>query len=730
MEATLSPSPGRNRGPRVIVFSRSMEVATPRKRSRLPSDPSASSSNAAETPRTANRGNPKVSRACDFCKSRKTKCSGNQPCARCKARGKPCRYDSAYTRGRPPTPPRSASHPYPEGSPLAPPSEEELVVSQIDPPLRVSTAPSRASPELGMAEIEGQILDPTSSPTFLHRAWKKLLSQGTESWSDNAKRAAESQPLTMAGDSPLPEADEATRLQLPSPSESRMLLDLYFDVCIATYRFLHRPAVERWLVVVEHNIKEGLPVWHEIGRPRAAIVLVALAIAISHHEKSETIGGVDRTSSLGDVLFGVAGRLTENETGHPKLESAQARLVQVIYLLITSRFNRAWYVFGNTLQIISAIGLHRRGQSKRQHVSGDYIHSQYRMRTFWTAYILDNYLGVILGRPRHFHDDDIDQDYPDCVHDEDMGSSEPCEPPDEDEGDYHIEALIHHAKIAQMIGSISREVYTIKPIPHQERIDAAYRHVQRIHEWRASLPLHLGSVRPSTLIVSFRRQAIVLKLAYSHAIMHASRLFILGGTDSNPIQQPYVEGCIAAAKTVLKCVDQLAKDGPIFHAFWWTHYVTFCSLLVVYVFEIQQRRLGRPIRGATDPRTNLLELAEKCQQHLALATASNSPSRRYAVILEEFRSAATSQQTRLEIDPALHNPIETVECGTVDGQLGAQPTHLEVVGPVGETPMLDFDLLDSWQTTDWLQLDSSAFWPHPDYDDVSNGWSDLAGWSL
>jgi hypothetical protein len=330
------------------------------------------------------------------------------------------------------------------------------------------------------------------------------------------------------------------------------------------------------------------------------------------------------------------------------------------------------------------------------------------MRTFWTAYILDNYLGVILGRPRHFHDDDIDQDYPDCVHDEDMGSSEPCEPPDEDEGDYHIEALIYHAKIAQMIGSISREVYTIKPIPHQERIDAAYRHVQRIHEWRASLPLHLGSVRPSTLIVSFRRQAIVLKLAYSHAIMHASRLFILGGTDSNPIQQPYVEGCIAAAKTVLKCVDQLAKDGPIFHAFWWTHYVTFCSLLVVYVFEIQQRRLGRPIRGVTDPRTDLLELAEKCQKHLALATASNSPSRRYAVILEEFRSAATSQQARLEIDPALHNPIEAVECGTVDGQLGAQPAHLEVVGPVGETPMLDFDLLDSWQTTDWLQLDSSV----------------------
>jgi hypothetical protein len=43
-----------------------------------------------------------------------------------------------------------------------------------------------------------------------------------------------------------------------------------------------------------------------------------------------------------------------------------------------------------------------------------------RRRTFWSAYSLDNYLGAALGRPRTFHDRDIDQELPSCVDDDDI----------------------------------------------------------------------------------------------------------------------------------------------------------------------------------------------------------------------------------------------------------------------------------------------------------------------
>jgi hypothetical protein len=46
-----------------------------------------------------------------------------------------------------------------------------------------------------------------------------------------------------------------------------------------------------------------------------------------------------------------------------------------------------------------------------------------RKRVFWAAYTLDNYLSAALGRPRTFHDEDIDQEMPSLVSDEEITSS-------------------------------------------------------------------------------------------------------------------------------------------------------------------------------------------------------------------------------------------------------------------------------------------------------------------
>lgn len=107
-----------------------------------------------------------------------------------------------------------------------------------------------------------------------------------------------------------------------------------------------------------------------------------------------------QAGSQSDELFCEASRLTDEETGKPRLESAQSRLIQVLYLLMSCRFNHAWYAFGHALQIISALGLHRRDDPKRPLTAykQDYIEDQCRKRTFWVAYILDKYLGVVFGK--------------------------------------------------------------------------------------------------------------------------------------------------------------------------------------------------------------------------------------------------------------------------------------------------------------------------------------------
>lgn len=62
---------------------------------------------------------------------------------------------------------------------------------------------------------------------------------------------------------------------------------------------------------------------------------------------------------------------------------------------------------------------------------------------------------------RHYHDEDIDQDFPTAVNDEDMTSTGPKTTSTDD---CHIESLVYHARLAQIAEKISREVYSIKPV--------------------------------------------------------------------------------------------------------------------------------------------------------------------------------------------------------------------------------------------------------------------------
>ncbi|RFU77421.1 fungal specific transcription factor domain-containing [Trichoderma arundinaceum] len=589
-------------------------------------------------------------------------------------------------------------------------------------------APSRASPELGMAEIQGQVFDPTSGLAFLHRASRRLSAHGGSQGIDDSRSLAENQLVYMAGDKPLAIESEGSEQQhtLPDPVEARALLTLYFDVCIATYRILHRPSTESWLSIMESNLQEGVAVWHAIGHAKAAIIYVMLAIAKFHQEKSKGYPARDcQALRLGDVLFRFSMRLADQETGFPKLESAQVRIVQVLYLLTTSRFNQSWYIFGNALQLISALGLQRRADWRRRQKSAtDYIEKQCSLRSFWTAYVLDNYLGVVFGRPRHFHDDNIDQELPDRINDEDMSAGGPISDPDDRRG-CHTDALVFHARlgillirlrnrIAKIIGAISQEMYTAKHNSEVERIAAAKDLTQRVRDWHQSLPAHLGAVHPSILIPSYRRPALALGLAHSHAIMHANRLFLMRSPASVYVTQ--VSDCIKAAKDVLESVDSMARGSPIFHAFWWTHYVTFCALVVTYVWAIQQHRMS--VTDDPSYRTRLMQLAENCHGHLARATASNSPSRRYAVILEGFRAAAVNnsipQHTRPHYitpneQPGDQNPgtpVHSTEDGIGFGSMSQSNSTTEM------PTFLD------WQLTDWLDLDSSAFWPSFNLDEV------------
>jgi hypothetical protein len=194
-----------------------------------------------------------------------------------------------------------------------------------------------------------------------------------------------------------------------------------------------------------------------------------------------------------------------------------------------------------------------------------------------------------------------------------------------------------------------------------------------------------------------------------------------------------VQECIFAAKKALEAVDDMASDSTLFHSLWWTSYVTFCALTVVYVWAIQRRKGGGGYGGVPCfdidcDQTGLTELAERCYGHLAHVTAEDSPSRRYSLILEELRMEARRDVRRTQ--PTRHGHLRHVQCeaavydggdrSMVETEQVLDGGYLDSVNGEPDATMCSHKggrtqadnetqiptLFDEWQTTDWLDLDS------------------------
>jgi hypothetical protein len=97
--------------------------------------------------------------------------------------------------------------------------------------------------------------------------------------------------------------------------------------------------------------------------------------------------------------------------------------------------------------------------------------------------------------------------------------------------------------------------------------------------------------------------------------------------------------------------------------------------------------------------------------HLANATASNSPSRRYAVILEELRTTASLS---VAINPEQSGAIQAHLPNLDEPHLSMDANNTLVtnigreIGGFESLLSIDAHPLDEWNTMDWLALDSSV----------------------
>lgn len=254
------------------------------------------------------------------------------------------------------------------------------------------------------------------------------------------------------------------------------------------------------------------------------------------------------------------------------------------------------------------------------------------------------------------------------------------------------------------------------------------------------MPPIFNSVQPSSLIPPLCRQSQVLQLAYSHAMIHVTQSFLLNDftdlsrrpPDPLPMVSAHVHKCIKAAEDIMTLVASLVQQRVFIQSFWFTHYVCFCAILVVYIHVIQQHRQSITLNSSagspadTDKVYTLFALAETCQQYLAEATSKNCPSRRYSIILEELRQEVHRQingtdrsgqgltrmnrdrtTTRLQDEQSSTSVGQTVPFAVQNLDFATMPNVSQPVG-LG-------DSLDSVEDAGFLEnLEGSIWWAQLD----------------
>ena len=249
----------------------------------------------------------KITRACDNCKEKKTRCTGTLPCGRCTRLSLPCEYNAAYSRGLPPDPlpapasvaarylrNRSSSHASTSQSPNSRKSSPNKDSSRAARTMRSQLSqasvemPRRNSPDPVATDFEGNYLGPASGVSFLNRVWRRLHQDETSAVPDELQN--ESSPkntsVFMFGDKPYANYRDAG-FTLPTFDKAMELVSRYFDYAMVTYRFLHRGSVEEWLRQVYNcNISpSNLPTGPFVAR--TAIILMIFAVSTLHEEQTQ-----------------------------------------------------------------------------------------------------------------------------------------------------------------------------------------------------------------------------------------------------------------------------------------------------------------------------------------------------------------------------------------------------------------------------------------------------------
>ncbi|KAH7411402.1 fungal-specific transcription factor domain-containing protein [Cadophora sp. MPI-SDFR-AT-0126] len=613
-----------------------------------------------------NRQKSRISRGCDECKAKHTKCSGKLPCEKCVKYSRVCKYEAPYTRGKKPpivaaafshdvSNDQSKSHDLLENGHATPGSN----FSSSRDPMRAASeqfwdqsihVSGTATRQVSNDDIDTQphkFLRMTVEDNASQNPRARFQSEGRLNGASifqrtqnnlNHRAAYHQNPIFSFGDPPLPELDTSF-FALPTYRLAQSMITQYFEFGAALHRFLHQKTVEEWmesLLSAPRSMSRGTS-----NHSKNAVVLMLFALA---YESSLTnSNGMDEDMSF--HYFQAAEDQLKKETGEIQLPTIQARLLQCIFLCSRSRIHHCWSIFTVTTGLIFAKGLQRQDRCSD---NDDMIEVECQKRAFWFAYTMDKHLSSSLGRPSLIKNEDIDQDLPRIVEDIDLSSTGLLTMSDGVHSS--MKATVFSINLAQVLGEILRKLYSIRKPSIEIQLQAAKALTIRLERWRTDVN-GFFELDPATLNPLFATQHAGLQIAYAHARILLHRPFLLQDVNCDDFRssngyrlrhecENNTTECVRAAMEVVKLIDGLYQRDKNFAASWFAHYCGYCAVVVLYV---------RVIKLQSEPAytwISYFEAGSSCQSQIKVAAEKESFANRCSEVLQELRFEAQGHMQR------------------------------------------------------------------------------------
>ncbi|WVF69663.1 hypothetical protein IAT40_004442 [Kwoniella sp. CBS 6097] len=473
---------------------------------------------------------------------------------------------------------------------------------------------------------------------------------------------------------------------LPSHEEGKAYIQCYFDHATSTYRYLDRKTIERLTDLF----------YDQAGASTHAddVVLLLVLMAIGCLWTPSWTGADPQIMTRKAVrLYRVAKRQLDTiDLSQPRLRMVQVHVAMSHLHLGMSHFRSAWLTFGTAARLSQLLKLHRRSpESTPVHMD------EANRQTFWSAFMMDRYLSLVLGCPAIFDERDITQPLPSSnVSPDNLSSNDEAQ---------RMTGSTAHIKLSRVLGYALRSLQSPAELTDQERAHAVVLLNAELDQWLQATPkfFHpagsgsdVSDLGPFASIPPFfQRQQQLVRSAYHFIKLFIHRSFLLDqfihripsdqpsiSLNRDPMS-PEITTCVESAIQIARSVCKMKESPGAKGTFWNSAYFCFASLTVLLVYLMVYEDAPR--------REEIESIIEAAMEGHIQLTGSTSHEREK--ILEDYR----------RIKDTLRRREDQPEMITSAFQPGWQiPPSISTNGNVTEWDPL-------WQSTlDMLGLDMTT----------------------